>query len=149
MSTNRIDLGLPLVVIELLARVGSIASITLLVSLFMGEALHPAEISPNEWAGLLFFPIGVMIGMIVAWWKEGLGAAVTVLSLLAFYLVYGYILSNHIGGWAFIVFASPGFLFLLHWLCATLVKSTTKSTTLSNREFGVFDRAAGLGKKLA
>src|SRR5678815_936443 len=127
MSTNRIDLGLPLGVIELLARIGSIASITLLILLFMAEAFHPAEISPNEWAGLLFFPIGVMIGMIVAWWKEGLGAAVTVLSLLAFYLVYGYILSNHIGGWAFIVFASPGFLFLLHWLCATLVKSTTSS----------------------
>lgn len=36
-------------------------------------------------------------------------------SLLAFYLVYGYLLRNHIGGWAFIVFASPGFLFLLHW----------------------------------
>jgi hypothetical protein len=133
MSTNRIDLGLPLGVIELLARIGSIASITLLILLFMAEAFHPAEISPNEWAGLLFFPIGVMIGMIVAWWKEGLGAAVTVLSLLAFYLVYGYILSNHIGGWAFIVFASPGFLFLLHWLCATLVKSTTSS----NREAGM------------
>ena len=131
MSTNRIDLGLPLAVIELLARVGSIASITLLVLLFMGEALHPAEISSNEWAGLLFFPIGVTIGMIVAWWKEGLGSAVTLLSLLAFYLVYGYLLRNHIGGWAFIAFASPGFLFLLHWLCGTLVKSTTPS----DREF--------------
>jgi len=133
MSTSRIDLGLPLAVIELLARVGSIASMTLLILLFMGEAFRPAEISRNEWAGLLFFPIGVMVGMIVAWWKEGLGAAVTVLSLLAFYMVYGYLLKNHIGGWAFIVFASPGFLFLLHWLCAMLVKSTTPS----NREAGI------------
>ena len=127
MSTKRIDLGLPLAVIELLARVGSIASITLLMLLFMGEALHPSEISPNEWAGLLFFPIGVTIGMIVAWWKEGVGAAVTLLSLLAFYLVYGYLLRNHIGGWAFIAFASPGFLFLLHWVCATLVNSNIAS----------------------
>jgi hypothetical protein len=116
MSTNRIDLGLPLAVIELFARVGSIASITLLVLLFMGEGLHPSEISFDEWAGLLFFPIGVTIGMIVAWWKEALGSAVTLLSLMAFYLVYGYLLRNHIGGWAFIAFASPGFLFLLHWL---------------------------------
>jgi hypothetical protein len=54
--------------------------------------------------------------MVIAWWKEGLGSAVTLGSLLAFYLVYGYFLRNHIGGWAFIVFASPGFLFLLHWL---------------------------------
>ena len=116
MTTSRIDSGLPLAVIELLARVGSIASITLLILLFMEEAFHPSEISPNEWAGLLFFPIGVMIGMVVAWWKEGLGAAVTLLSLLAFYLVYGYLLRNHIGGWFFLAFASPGFLFLLHWL---------------------------------
>lgn len=116
MSTSRIDLGLPLAVIELLARVGSIASITLLLSLFLGEASHPSEISPNEWAGLLFFPVGITIGMIVAWWKEGLGSIVTLLSLLAFYLIYGYFLRNHIGGWVFIAFASPGFLFLLHWL---------------------------------
>ena len=133
MSTTRIDLGLPLAAIELLARVGSIASITLLILLFMDEAFHPAEISPNEWAGLLFFPLGVMIGMIVAWWKEGWGAAVTLVSLLAFYTVYGYLLRNHIGGWAFIVLASPGFVFLLHWLCATLVKSTTRS----NRAAGI------------
>ena len=116
MSTSRIDFGLPLAVIELLARVGSIASITLLILLFMGEALHPAEISPREWPGLLFFPVGVMVGMFIAWWKEGLGSALTLGSLLAFYLVYGYLMRNHIGGWAFIVFASPGFLFLLHWL---------------------------------
>lgn len=125
MSTSRIDLGLPLAAIELLARVGSIASITLLILLFMGEAFHPSEISPHEWAGLLFFPTGVMIGMIVAWWKEGLGSAVTLLSLLAFYLVYGYLLRNHIGGWAFIAFASPGFLFLLHWLLRDAGESNT------------------------
>jgi hypothetical protein len=145
MSTDRIDLGLSLAIIELLARVGSIASITLLVLLFMGEALHPAEISFNEWAGLLFFPIGVTIGMIIAWRKEALGSAVTLLSLLAFYLVYGYIFRNHIGGWLFIAFASPGFLFLLHWLCATLVKSTTHA----DKEFAVFGRVAVPGKRLA
>jgi hypothetical protein len=47
-------LVLPLAVIELLARVGSIVSITLLILLFMDEAFHPAEISSNEWVGLLF-----------------------------------------------------------------------------------------------
>jgi len=116
MSTSRIDCGLPLTIIELLARVGSLASLTLLILLFAGEGFHPSEISRNEWAGLLFFPIGVMIGMIVAWWKEGVGSAIMLLSLLAFYLVYGYLLRSHIGGWALIAFASPGFLFLLHWL---------------------------------
>lgn len=115
MLNNRLDLGLPLAVIELLARVGSVASITFLILLFMGDAFRPSEISPNEWAGLVFFPIGVVLGMVIAWWKEGVGAVLTVASLIGFYMVYGYLLRNHIGGWWFIVFASPGFLFLLHW----------------------------------
>ncbi len=116
MFSSRADLGVPLGVVELLARVGSIASITLLLMLFIGEGFRPSEISTNEWIGLLFFPIGVMIGMVMAWWKEGWGSAITLGSLLAFYLVWGYLLRNHIGGWWFVVFASPGFLFLLHWL---------------------------------
>lgn len=116
MFSNRIDLSMPLAVIELLARVGSVASITLLLMLFWGEGLHPSKISTNEWAGLVFFPIGVVIGMAIAWWKEGLGSVITVGSLIGFYLVWGYVMRNHIGGWWFVVFASPGFLFLLHWL---------------------------------
>lgn len=116
MNRNRIDLGVPLALVELLARVGSIASITLLVMMFQAETLHPSDIAPREWLGLIFFPIGIVVGMIVAWWKEGFGASLTLGSLVAFYFVYGYLLSSHVGGWAFIVFASPGFLFLLHWL---------------------------------
>jgi hypothetical protein len=116
MFSNKIDLGFPLAVIELLARVGSIASIALLLMLFAGEGLNPSEVAPREWVGLFFFPFGIVVGMVIAWWKEGLGAAITLGSLLAFYLVYGYLMRYHIAGWAFIVFASPGLLFLLHWL---------------------------------
>lgn len=115
MLNKRTDLGLPLAVIELLARVGSIASVTLLALIFLGEGFRPSEISRNEWAGLIFFPIGVVIGMVIAWWKEGVGSVLTVGSLIGFYVVYGYLLSNHTGGWWFIIFASPGFLFLVHW----------------------------------
>jgi hypothetical protein len=116
MSNSKIDLGLPLAVVEILARVGSVASITLLVMLFRNDVLNPADISATEWVGLLFFPFGVATGMAIAWWKEGAGSVITVASLVGLYLVYGYLLRNHLGGWAFIVFASPGFLFLLHWL---------------------------------
>jgi hypothetical protein len=49
MFSNRIDLGLTLAIIELLARVGSIASITLLLMLFVGEGFQPSTISANEW----------------------------------------------------------------------------------------------------
>ena len=116
MHNDQDKLGLPLAAIELLARVGSIASITLLVLLFLGEPFRAGEISANEWAGLMFFPIGLVIGMIIAWWKEGIGSVLSVASLAGFYIVWGFMLRNHIGGWAFVAFASPGFLFLLHWL---------------------------------
>lgn len=116
MFTNRIDLHVPLVVIDCLAHVGSVAAFTFLLMLFAGEGLHPSQISTNEWVGLLFFPIGIVIGMAIAWWKEGPGSMITVGSLLGFYVVWGYFMRNHIGGWWFIVLASPGFMFLLHWL---------------------------------
>ena len=116
MTTLRTELNWTFVGLEWVARIGSVVSLTLLVALFIGEGLHPSQVARSEWVGLLFFPIGVMVGLIVAWWKEGLGASITVASLIAFYLIYGYLFRNHIGGWAFVTFASPGFLFLLHWL---------------------------------
>jgi hypothetical protein len=116
MSTSRTDLGFPLAIIELFARVTSIASITLLVMLFQGEAFHPSNVALKEWIGLFFFPTGVIVGMVIAWWKEGLGALIALGSLGVFYLVYGFVMSNHIGGWAFVAFSSPALLFLAHWL---------------------------------
>src|SRR4029078_4312672 len=97
MYSNRVDLGLPLALIEFLARVGSVMSITVLVLLFQAEAFHPSEIAPREWFGLVFFPIGVIVGLAISWWKEGLGISITVGNLLAFYFVYGYLLEYHIG----------------------------------------------------
>jgi len=116
MSTSRIDLGFPLGIIELLARITSIASITLLVMLFQAEAFHPSDVALKEWIGLFFFPLGVIAGMVIAWWKEGLGAGIALGSLVVFYVVYGFLMSNHIGGWAFVTFSSPALLFLAHWL---------------------------------
>ena len=124
MSTMKLASNWSLMGLEWLARIASLASIALLGALFIGEALHPSQVGAKEWVGLVFFPGGVMLGMVLAWWKEGLGAAVTVGSLVAFYLIYGYLLRNHLGGWAFVTFAAPGFLFLLHWL---LVHNVRKS----------------------
>jgi len=116
MYSNRMDLGFPMALVEFLARIGSVMSITLLVLIFQAEALHPSDIAPKEWFGLVFFPIGIIIGLAIAWWKEGLGISITMGSLLAFYLVYGYLLEYHVGGWAFVMFASPAFLFFFHWV---------------------------------
>ena len=113
---NEIDFRLPMALLKFLARLGSVTSVTLLLLLFQAEAFDPSSVTPKQWVGLFFFPFGVIVGLIVAWWREGLGVAVTLGSLLSFYLVYGYLFNYHIAGWAFVVFASPAFLFLLHWL---------------------------------
>lgn len=116
MTTARMQFNWSLTGLEWIARAASVASITLLVVIFLGEAFHPSEVSAQEWVGLMFFPLGVVAGMIIAWRKEAMGGVVTVASLIGFYVVYGYLFRNHIGGWFFLAFAAPGFLFLVHWL---------------------------------
>jgi hypothetical protein len=99
------------------ARILSIICILLILLFFIGEGFNPQNIAPQEWVGLLFFPLGVVAGMVIAWWREGLGGLITTLSLLAFYLIYGLLFSGRLaGGWAFVSFSAPGFLFLGYWL---------------------------------
>ena len=98
------------------ARAWSVVSLGLLLLFFIGEGFVPTEVTPYEWIGLLFFPIGVASGMILAWWKEGCGSMLTLVSFLAFYLVYGLGLRGDLPrGWAFTLFAAPGVLFFACW----------------------------------
>lgn len=108
-----------------IARAGSLLSILLILMFFVG--FQPSQVRPKEWVGLMFFPAGVVAGMIVAWWKEGFGAWITLGSLLAFYVVYGLLMGSRVGSWAFLVFASPGFFFLLYWMLSRtkLAKATS------------------------
>jgi hypothetical protein len=70
------------------ARIWAVASIGLVLAFLVGEGFHPSQIQPREWLGLVFFPVGICTGMILAWWKEGLGGAITVGSLAVFYLIH-------------------------------------------------------------
>ena len=81
-----------------------------MLGFIVGEGFNPSGL--NEWLGVLFFPIGISIGMILAWWKEALGGSITVGSLLAFYVVHFVTAGTLPRGWAWLVFAAPGFLFL-------------------------------------
>jgi hypothetical protein len=99
------------------ARICSVASISMILLFFFGEEFNPSKITAKQWIGFLFFPIGIVVGMIIAWRHEGIGGTISVLSLLGFYLVYGLLLNNRLwqGGW-FIVFTIPGILFFIYWL---------------------------------
>ena len=95
-----------------LARVGSLVSVFFLLIFLFGEEMSLSQLSFAEGVGLLFFPIGVTVGMLLAWHWETAGGAVTVLSLLFFYSVMyadrGYFPE---GIW-FMLFALPGLIFL-------------------------------------
>ena len=113
MNTNS-NLNIMTLSLRWIARAASLLSIGTILLFFAG--FNPGSVRPREWVGLAFFPAGVVAGLIVAWWKEGLGACITLISLTAFYAVYGWLMGSNVNSVAFIVFASPGFLFLIAWL---------------------------------
>lgn len=101
------------VLVRWTARFWSVATIGFVLAFIVGEGVHLSGL--HQWIGFLFFPIGVCAGMLVAWRSEGMGGIITVASLLAFYAVSLVSLGRAPGGWAFLAFAAPGFLFLLAW----------------------------------
>jgi len=69
------------------ARVLSILVVGVVLLFAYGEGLNLSHFTATELVLFLFFPIGVCLGMALAWRWEGLGGGVTVASLAAFYLV--------------------------------------------------------------
>lgn len=98
------------------ARVWSIVSVALILGFIIGEGINPAQanvgLAPFI-VGFVFFPVGVCVGMILAWWDERAGGIVTVGSLVAFYGIHQMTAGALPAGWAWLAFAAPGFLFLL------------------------------------
>jgi hypothetical protein len=100
-------------IIRWTARIWSIASIGLVLGFLVGEGINPT--TSAERIGFLFFPVGICIGMILAWWKECFGASITIGSLLVFYAIHLGTSGTLPHGLAWLAFAAPGFLFLLSW----------------------------------
>lgn len=99
------------------ARVWSVASLLFLSAFIFGGRENGKWPTVAEWIGLACFPGGVIVGLLIAWWKEWLGGGVTVLSLAGFY-AWLFATSGRLwaGPW-FLLIAAPGFLFL----CASLL----------------------------
>ena len=95
------------------ARLLSLASTALLLLFVFGEKFEVSKVTGRQWLAFVFFPLGIVVGFAVAWWKEGLGGGITLVSLLIFYLIFVLLLRGDLarGAW-FLVFALPGFLFL-------------------------------------
>lgn len=96
-------------VLRWIARAWGLASGLLLLAFAFGGREH-VRLTAGEAVGFLFFPVGVIVGFAVAWWRELAGGLITVASLALFYLW----LFARDGRWPagpyFLLFAAPGFL---------------------------------------
>ncbi len=109
------------------ARILSILVVGILLVFAFGEGLNLSHFTARELLLFVFFPLGFCVGMVVAWWREGLGGGITVGSLAAFYLLDRLLSSSFPRGWAFVALAVPGFLFLLCRLWTGMTKGTKKT----------------------
>ena len=101
--------------LRLVARAATVICIAVILLFFIGEGVDFGKIVAKEWVGLLFFPAGVFVGLVLAWREEILGGVITVASVMGFYLVYGLLLSGTIRqGWLFLLFLVPGALSILY-----------------------------------
>jgi hypothetical protein len=114
-----------LYLLRLSARILAVACLAILLLFLFGENLVWSKITAAQLLGFLFFPIGLIIGLILAWREELLGGAIAVGCIAAFYLVYGLMLNGTLAlGWWFIFFAIPGILFLIYGVVKTPGKSS-------------------------
>lgn len=97
------------------ARVTSALCLAIILFFLFGEGIDPRNIGFREWAGFLFFPTGVFLGLLVGMRKENVGGLIVISSIVGFYLVYGLIINGQFWqGWAFLIFLVPASLFLFH-----------------------------------
>lgn len=106
------------------ARIGSLGSIGIVLAFAIGEGFNPASLKFKE--ALLFscFPLSVLAGLLLAWrWPVG-GGLLAIVGLLGFYALHWAFAGHFPAGFAFILIALPGWLFILSALLAPTATTT-------------------------
>ncbi len=106
--------------IHWIARVCAATSIAILL-LFVSSAFQDMRQPPSltELVGLAFFPVGVLLGLLLGFWQPVIGGSVAMMSLLAFYSWHVVVAGGFPSGPYFVWFAFPGLLFLAAgWLAS-------------------------------
>jgi hypothetical protein len=105
-------------IIRWVARILGLFSLGFVLLFFFGEAdfSQPLRLDPREIVLILFFPLGLILGNLLGWWREGLGAMTALGSLVAFYLADLIFTGTWPSGPFFALLALPGMLFALYWL---------------------------------
>ena len=119
-SVNKETRNLPLLV-RRIARIWSFLCFGFFVFIIIMEILIPhggEGWRPRDIALAAFIPVGVFLGMALAWRREGLGGTIITLSVIGFYLAM-FILGGdlpQLGVFAMLIpLIIPGVLFLISW----------------------------------
>ena len=106
-------------IIKWIARIWSILSLAFLLLFFGGSIFSSGEddtFAIKDIFQFVFFPIGLSIGLILAWKWEGLGGIIAIASIIGFHLQM-FIKNGEIYFTLIIeLLAVPGILFILYWL---------------------------------
>jgi peptidoglycan/LPS O-acetylase OafA/YrhL len=95
------------------ARLCSLASLAVMTLFMIAEDFDPTRLHIRDWYLAIFFPLGLVFGLILGWRQERLGGAIALVSLAAFYAMNFALAGSFPEGWAFAALGAPGGLFLL------------------------------------
>jgi hypothetical protein len=109
---------IPVRILRWLARIWSLLSILLISILFLDhlDTLSWSRLHLSEWIGLIFYPCGIVLGLILGWFHEGRSGMITLASLAGFYIHHLLFWGRFPGGLFFLLLAFPGLLFGLLWI---------------------------------
>ena len=73
-------------IIKWIARVVGIIVGLVFIVFAIGEGVYSGSSGPTayEFVLFLFIPIGLIAGIVIAWWKEGVGALIIIASVIMF-----------------------------------------------------------------
>lgn len=113
------------------ARGGSIATLLFIGAFFFGEAFSGDANMPTaaEWIAIALFPLGLLVGLTIAWWRELAGGVIALASVAGFYLWNVVVWGDLPSGPFFVLLALPAVLFVIIGLWDAKRPSETSTST--------------------
>ncbi len=93
-------------------RLTGLASVGILALFMIGEGFDPTRLRGTEALLHVFFPFGLILGLVLGWRRELLGGSIALLGLAGFYALHLVFSGRFPRGWAFAVLASPALVLL-------------------------------------
>ncbi len=104
-------------IIRITAKIWSAAIFLFMALMIVGHIFgeQSGEALPTLWeaVAMIFFPIGVLVGLVIAWKRELLGGLISINSMIVFYFILFFLRGEFPRGYAFLIIIIPAILFAL------------------------------------